>query len=182
VIIRQARKEDAAAIARIHVESWRSTYAGLLPDQLLLRMSVADHETRWWRHALGRYRRNHYVYVAETAEEGVIGFGSGGPSREPGLPYKGEIYTLYLSDEFHGRGYGKRLFLALGERSLRERGQSLIVWVLSGNPSRFFYEALGGKAVARRPSTMAGAKIEELAYGWEDVRALVELGRSARGG
>jgi len=58
----------------------------------------------------------------------------------------------------------------------------LIVWVLSGNPSRFFYQALGGKAVARRPSTMAGAKIEELAYGWEDVRALVELGRSARGG
>jgi hypothetical protein len=36
--------------------------------------------------------------------------------------------------------------------------------------------------VARRPTTLGGAPIEEIAYGWEDVRALVELGRSDRGG
>ena len=182
VTIRPAHKEDAAAIARIHVETWRSTYAGLLPDRLLLRMSVAAHEARWWRHALARYRRNHYVFVAETREDGVIGFGSGGPSREPDLPYKGEIYTLYLADEFHGAGFGRRLFCTLAERSVRDCGASLIVWVLAGNPNRFFYAAMGGRAVARRPSTLSGADIEEIAYGWEDARSLVELGRSARGG
>ena len=181
VLVRPARKEDAAAIARIHVESWRSTYAGLLPDRMLLRMNVAEHEARWWRHVLSHWRRNHFVYVAEDKKQGVVGFGSGGPTREPNLPFRGEIYTLYLADEFHGTGCGKRLFCALAERSVREYGNSLIVWVLSGNPARFFYAALGGKAVARRPSTMGGAKIEELAYGWEDARALVELGRSARG-
>jgi GNAT superfamily N-acetyltransferase len=182
LIIRQARKEDASAIARIHVESWRSTYAGLLPDKLLLRMNVAEHEARWWRHALARQRRSQFVYVADLEGEGIIGFGSGGASREMGLPYQGEIYTLYLADEFHGRGIGRRLFTALGERSLRERGPSVIVWVLAGNPNRFFYESLGGKAVARRAATLGGAPIEEIAYGWEDVRALVELGRSDRGG
>jgi L-amino acid N-acyltransferase YncA len=181
VVIRTARKEDAGAIARIYVESWRSTYAGLLPDKLLLRMNVADHEARWWRHVLARFRRNHFVYVAETEEDGVVGFGSGGPSRQADLPYRGEIYTLYLRDEFHGRGIGRLLFSALTERCLREYGNSLIVWVLAGNPSRFFYHALGGKAVARRPTTMAGAKIEELAYGWEDARTLVALGRSGHG-
>jgi len=176
VIIRTAKKDDAAAIAKIHVETWRSTYAGLLPDDLLLRMNVAEHEARWWRQVLGRYRRNHFVYVAETKADGVIGFGSGGPSREPGLAYKGEIYTLYLGDEFHGRGLGKRLFGALAERSVRDRGPSLIVWVLAGNPSRFFYETMGGKPVARRPGVMAGAKIEELAYGWADANVLVPSG------
>lgn len=181
VIVRPARREDAAAIARIYVESWRSTYAGLLPDKLLLRMNVADHEARWWRHALSRFRRNHFVYVAEWGDDGVVGFGSGGPSREQGLPYRGEIYTLYLGDEFHGRGIGKKLFQALAERCLRDYDRTLIVWVLAGNPTRFFYEALGGKPVARRPSTMGGAKIEEVAYGWEDVRALVALGRSGNG-
>jgi GNAT superfamily N-acetyltransferase len=121
------------------------------------------------------------VYVADTPEAGVVGFVSGGPTRQPDLHYKGEIYTLYVGDEFHGRGFGKRLFVALTERLLREGTPSLIVWVLAGNPSRFFYESLGGKPVARRPSTMSGAKIEELGYGWEDARTLVELGRSARG-
>ena len=177
VIIRPARKDDAAAIAKIHVETWRSTYAGLLPDNLLLRMNVDEHEARWWRHALGRYRRNHFVYVAESKEHGVVGFGSGGPTREPQLPYKGEIYTLYLSDEFQGMGFGKRLFTQLAERSMRDRGPSLIVWVLAGNPARFFYESMFGKPVARRPGTMAGAKIEELAYGWDDAHILVESGR-----
>ncbi len=144
-------------------------------------MNVADHEARWWRHALSRFRRNHFVYVAEWGDDGVVGFGSGGPSREQGLPYRGEIYTLYLGDEFHGRGIGKKLFQALAERCLRDYDRTLIVWVLAGNPTRFFYEALGGKPVARRPSTMGGAKIEEVAYGWEDVRALVALGRSGNG-
>jgi L-amino acid N-acyltransferase YncA len=177
VVIRPAKKDDAAAIAKIHVETWRSTYAGLLPDNLLLRMNVAEHEARWWRHALARYRRNHFVYVAETKEDGVIGFGSGGPSREPELAYKGEIYTLYLGDEHHGLGFGKRLFCALAERSMRDRGNSLIVWVLAGNPARFFYESMGGRPVARRPGVMAGAKIEELAYGWDDAHILLERAR-----
>lgn len=181
ITIRAAEKADAAAIAKVHVDSWRSTYAGILPDDLLLGLSTREHESRWWRHVLGRYRRNHYVYVAEDAEEGVVGFGSGGPSRESGLPYRGEIYTLYLRDEYHGQGVGRDLFRALIERSLSERGPSLIVWVLAGNPTRFFYEALGGKVVARRPSSFLGAEIEEIGYGWDDVTALVELGGSDRG-
>ena len=56
--IRRARPDDAAAIARVHVESWRSTYAGLLPERLLLKLSNAQHEARWWRHVLGRFRRS----------------------------------------------------------------------------------------------------------------------------
>ena len=38
-VVRPARLEDARAIARIEVETWRSTYAGMLPDRVLLNMS-----------------------------------------------------------------------------------------------------------------------------------------------
>ena len=82
VVIRRAKPEDAAAIARVHVESWRSTYAGLLPERLLLKLSNAQHESRWWRHVLGRFRRSHFVYVAEDPRDGVVGFISGGAARD----------------------------------------------------------------------------------------------------
>ena len=180
VAIRPAVEGDAKAIARVHVESWRTTYPGLLPDRLLINLDSAEHEARWWRHALGQRRRHSFVYVAEDDEAGVVGFGSAGPSRDPSLPFKGEVYTLYLDQAFHGEGHGRRLFTALSERFLAERGPSLVVWVLGGNPSRFFYEALGGRMVARRPGTMAGAPIEELAYGWTDVRTLLAHGRYGR--
>jgi len=172
-IIRQAVETDATPIARVHVESWRTTYAGLLPDRVLLNLNSAEHESRWWRSVLARQRRSNYIYVAEHERHGVIGFGSAGPSRDNGLHYRGEVYTLYLDDAFHGEGIGRQMFTVLSERLVAERGPSMVVWVLNGNPSRYFYEALGGRMVARRRSTIAGAPIEEVAYGWEDARTLV---------
>lgn len=35
VIIRLARPGDENEIARVHVESWRSTYKGIVPDEVL---------------------------------------------------------------------------------------------------------------------------------------------------
>jgi ribosomal protein S18 acetylase RimI-like enzyme len=177
MVIRRARPEDAAAIARVHVESWRSTYAGLLPERLLLKLSSARHEARWWRHVLGRFRRSHFVYVAEDPREGVVGFVSGGAARDRELEYDGEVYALYVLDEFHESGIGSALFQRLSERLLRECGPSMVVWVLSSNPSRFFYERLGGKRIATRRDRMGGAEVEETAYGWVDIAQLVALGR-----
>lgn len=177
--IRPAAIEDAGAIARIHIESWRSTYAGLLPDQVLLDLDSRIHEMRWWRHALSRRRPQHAVLVAEDDDEGVVGFGSCGPSRDRNLPFRGEIYTIYLRDEFQGDGIGKRLFLALTGNVLSHQGPSMVVWALKTNPNRFFYQALGGRYVARRTGTLGGAEIEEVAFGWDDVSDLVALGGTA---
>lgn len=176
IAIRAAKIDDAGRIAQIHVDSWRSTYAGLLPDHVLLGLESRVHERRWWRQALRRARRQHVVLVAEDSREGVIGFGSCGPSRDRALPFSGEIYTIYLRDDFHGLGLGRRLFVALSERLLETQGSSVIVWSLSTNPARFFYQALGGRFVARRRGSLGGTAIQEFAYGWDDVRELVALG------
>lgn len=178
IIVRRGRGEDAASIARVHVDSWRSTYAGMLPEDMLIKLSSADHEARWWRHVLGRFRRRHYVYVAVEENEGVIGFISGGPARDSGLDPEAEVYALYLLDEFHGRGIGRALFLRLAAQLNRACGPSLVVWVLSENPSRFFYEAMGGRPIGRRTERMGGVQIQETAYGWADMAELVAMGRS----
>ena len=106
---------------------------------------------------------------------GVVGFGSAGPSRRGGHKTEGEVYTLYVDDEHHSRGFGRRLLIALAE-GLRERGkESLVIWVLKENPSRFFYQDLGGVYSMRRPGRLQGADIEELAYRWADIVDLLSV-------
>ena len=41
--IRRATRDDASAIGRVHVETWQSAYAGLLPDAMLAGMSDVRH-------------------------------------------------------------------------------------------------------------------------------------------
>ncbi len=178
IAIRPAEARDAAAIARIHVESWQSTYAGLLPDEVLVGLDSAQHEARWWRHVLGRFRRNHSVYVVEAASEGVVGFASAGPSRQRALPYRGEVYTIYLRDDYHGRGIGKQLFASAVAGVQEARGPSVIVWCLSANPSRYFYERMGGSLVARRTGKIGVSPVEEVGYAWADASELAVWGRA----
>jgi ribosomal protein S18 acetylase RimI-like enzyme len=173
--VRQAQVEDARRIAEIYVASWRSTYAGILPDRILLNMSADIQEARWWRHALTRPRPDHMILVVEDDAQQVVGFGSAGPSRRGDDTAEGEIYTLYVEDEHHGRGLGRDLLLALGEALQRRGMESLVIWVLKENPARFFYQDHGGTYAARRPGRLQGADIEELAYRWADIGDLLSV-------
>ena len=47
--IRRALLADAGAIADVHVETWRNTYAGILPDSYLVDMSPKNHASLWTR-------------------------------------------------------------------------------------------------------------------------------------
>ena len=73
--IRPARPDDADAVARIHVEPWRDVHARILPDRVLFNMSVSREKGGWSGTLLNRER----VYIAETENYGIVGFGSCGP-------------------------------------------------------------------------------------------------------
>jgi len=46
-MIRSATASDAPAIGHVHVESWRSTYRGLMPDAVLVNLSAEQRATFW---------------------------------------------------------------------------------------------------------------------------------------
>jgi GNAT superfamily N-acetyltransferase len=168
VAMRMATPDDAEAIARIHVETWRTTYAGMLPDDLLVAMSL-DRQTNMWQRML---HAGETVMVVEDPRYGVIGFGSYGPSRSARSEFTGEVYTLYLLPDFQGLGLGQGLLRGLFGALAREGHKSALIWVLASNPARFFYEAMGGKPAAARDTKMGGKTVRELAYGWESIHAL----------
>jgi ribosomal protein S18 acetylase RimI-like enzyme len=160
--LRQARPSDAADLARVYIESWQDTYAGILSHDLLSAMSLKRHTARWQNTIRGGT-----VLVAEANGPGVIGLASMGAARDHDLGFDGEIYTLYVDPGFLGQGVGTALlhgaFAALKERKF----QSGLVWSHARNNACFFYEAMGGLRVAERTTRMAGAPVPEIAFGWK---------------
>jgi GNAT superfamily N-acetyltransferase len=185
--IGRASARDASGIARVYVDSWRSAYAGLVPDDVLLAMSYERQAAEWQR--VIRCHPDNIVMIASEPDHGVVGMISCGPGRSgerpTGGPYAadarggvpGEVFTLYVQPEFHGQGIGRQL-LAAAFQAMRESGlERALIWVLSGNPGRYFYEAMGGTVIAERTACLWRTQLAQTAYGWPDLeRAIARLG------
>jgi ribosomal protein S18 acetylase RimI-like enzyme len=185
VRIRPADAGDAPGIARVHVEAWRAAYPGLVPATVLLRLSRLD-QARDWRAQIARERHPAAILVAEGPEtapgaagggpgrpSAIVGFGSCGRARPGPLPQAGEIFTLYVLPDHQEAGIGRALLAGLFA-GLADRGlTSVLVWVLAGNPARFFYEAMGGRRVAEREEPLWRTRLPQIAYGWDDIRLVI---------
>jgi ribosomal protein S18 acetylase RimI-like enzyme len=175
--IRRASLSDARAIAHVHVETWRSAYAGILPDHVMVNMTV-DGKASSWRAVIAQQGPRDTVLIARVSDGGsgdaVVGFASCGPLGGSRATSEGEVHTLYVLPDWHEQGVGRALLCACF-RVLRAAGMtSAMVWVLAENPSRFFYQAMGSKAAAQREEALWGARLRQTAYHWPDLAALPE--------
>ncbi|HLJ21319.1 MAG TPA: N-acetyltransferase [Stellaceae bacterium] len=173
LFVRPATRDDAADIARIDVDTWRASYAGILPDKVLLNLTAVRLAGDWQAQLA---HRPDDVRVAEWTGAGVIGFGSCGIIRNPVEGLAGEVHTLYVSPDFQGRGVGRALLMALFRRLVATGQLSAAIWVLRENHARFFYERMGGRLVAHRRIPIGGQLVPALAYGWRDLVASVRTG------
>ena len=171
VVVRPATREDAVGIAQVHVEVWRDTYPLLLPADYLANNLDVVGRLRFWRQALsGSDGAN--IFVAEADDDAIVGFASGGMTRESEFDMDAELYAIYVVVDFQDQGIGRELvrFLAC---SLRRDGRSaMAVEVLEGNPARFFYEAMGARRIAVKQRRFAGKDLPSVIYAWPDLIAL----------
>jgi len=145
VELRGATPTDARVIATLLVASWRAAYRGLMPDEVLAGLSVAERE-RFWSDTLSAQPPRTSVVVAIDAQA-VVGFAAAGPPLNPGDhadPTLGDLYALYLDPDSWGRGIGAQLHATMLDR-LRTCGfTSAGLWVLDGNQrARRFYHRHG---------------------------------------
>jgi ribosomal protein S18 acetylase RimI-like enzyme len=171
ITIRAATPADAPAIGRIHVESWRETYRGLLSDNLLESVSAVV-RAAIWRGALERDRPI-LLFIAQQANGDLVGFAGGGSSRATSLPHDAEVYAIYVLRPAQQRGCGRRLMAALADALLARGYKSLCLWVLEENArARRFYERLGGMVVGEKTEIDGGYELREVAYGWDSLELL----------
>jgi ribosomal protein S18 acetylase RimI-like enzyme len=169
--IREATPADAAAIATVHVDSWRSTYSDVVPEEYLASLSYEAREGQWSETLLSPKRQS-FIYVAEDDDRQVIGWAAGGPERSGGSDYAGEMYAIYLLLEYQRQGIGRRLAATVALSLAASGLSSMLVWVLALNPACAFYEAIGGQLIGERQATVGGRELREVAYGWKSLTGL----------
>lgn len=176
--IRRAAAGDAAGIARVHVETWRSAYAGILPDRVMTAMSIEEKTTAWRRLVQGQSQTD-AVLVAELDDRSIGGFASCGPAGAEVVDHDGEIHTLYVLPDWQEQGLGRALLHGCFGALANSGFDSAFVWVLADNPARFFYEAMGGVRIGERNEQLWGTVLRETSYGWHNLSALIEAGPAA---
>jgi len=170
MLIRAAKLQDADMLARAHVDTWRQAYAGIVPADFLAGLTYERSAERW-RGRLSNVEPGQFVFVAENGASQVVGFATGGPERDQDPEYQGEVYALYVRPEYQRHHLGRKLVQTSVEH-LRQNGiGTLLIWVLAQNPSRRFYESLGGQPARERTVEIGGAALPEVGYGWRDLSA-----------
>jgi ribosomal protein S18 acetylase RimI-like enzyme len=176
MIIREARLKDAGEIAQVHIDSWKTTYTGILPEDHIQKLSYQKRQQHWKNmlDSSTEKETDYFIYVAENTAQEIVGFIAGGLARSDNSSYQGEIYALYILEEYQRQGIGRNLVQLIADKLLQSGINSILVWVLAENPAVNFYQALGGQQVAQKLIKISGIEFKEIAYGWNYTQILIK--------
>jgi ribosomal protein S18 acetylase RimI-like enzyme len=164
--VRSATLEDAQGIAKVHVDTWRTTYEGIIPSEFLAKLSY-EQRTMLWQQNIAK--EDNTVFIIENDKQQIIGFGDT-CRRANNIDLKAtDLTSLYLLQSYQGKGLGRLLLKALFTRIKNEGYEKVFVEVLEDNPTRYFYEYFGAQFVKTVPITIGGQRLNESIYVWPSV-------------
>lgn len=173
VTIRDMTAGDAAAVATLHLESWKTAYRGILNDEYLDGVAAADRRAHWERR-LNAPAPGSCGLIADMVSQ-PVGFAYLIADADP---TRGTLLdNLHVTPGHRGTGIGRQLLASAAEEIAR-RGwpRKLHLWVFEANAgARRFYERQGARVVARTIYAAAdGGAYPAVCYGWEDAASLRE--------
>ncbi len=156
--IRLANTDDANSITRINIDTWRSNYAGIVPDEHLNSLS----------YNVEAYQRtinnpNNVVYVAEYNEV-IVGYICSGIDTAPDAASPCKLRMTYVRKEYQNQGIGKKLFLKTSEHLHKSGHNTLSVNTFTEADSNFFYSSLGGNICKKTVENIGGKDIDTITY------------------
>jgi GNAT superfamily N-acetyltransferase len=172
ILIRAAIESDAEPLGRLVVDTWRETYSGIFPSDFFKSFTYEQQIERA-KAILGGPESGPRPVLAYIGGEHPVGFAFAGPNRNPAMIFDTELHTLYLLAKHHGQGIGKMLLEFVVSGEIERGSSSIFTWVVAANPTRDFYAKQGGVELnATQQRAFGSRKIEEVAFGWNDIAAL----------
>jgi GNAT superfamily N-acetyltransferase len=172
---RLATPADAGGIARVMTITQRQAYAGIYPAHLLENQASDRMSGHYAARVEQILQEGGCFFVAETFEDKVVGFASGGLNRDGPSGYEAELYNIFVLPDFQGQRIGVGLFLQVIRFLQAEPFTSLSLWTIRGTQAGGWYTHLQGQFVATRSETVAGTEITLDCYGWPSLEQLVAL-------
>jgi 3-deoxy-manno-octulosonate cytidylyltransferase (CMP-KDO synthetase) len=167
IVYRKAIAADALAVAKVHVESWRKSFAGIVPQEFLDNLTVERREPAFRQ----RFDEADYkMFVAETAQRGIVGFADFGKARESDFGFEAELYAIYLLPEFQGKKIGENLFRLCQKEMIADNFDSMYLMALAVSPYKSFYEKMGGELVGKGNHFLALVEYQTVIYGWKNLQ------------
>jgi len=161
--LRHAMPDDAPAIAKVHIASWRAAYKDILPEA---RSNGLDpvRVTGSFRKSISFGAEDIYIVEKNGHIAGFISLIGG--HQDPGD--KGTvtgICTIYLAPEYWRKGIGRLLYRE-GETLLASAGCTAVTfWVFAANVrARRFYEAMGFTVDGEAMVLNMGASVKAVHY------------------
>jgi GNAT superfamily N-acetyltransferase len=162
VVIRGGSAADAAQIAAVQREGWFAAYAGIIPDEIIDRVTAPDNGARVRQSFRTRPWQRMIVAVPDGenpdgGDAGIVGYAAFGPETDVlSAPWPhplstdgeqrrvAELYALYVRPAWWSTGTGRALMDRVLARSARTGYSSITLWVLRDNRrARRFYERAG---------------------------------------
>ena len=166
--VRAARAADASGLARVQVASWRSAFAGLVPDAVIAELTSEEAVSQFaerWREAISAPPTSkHRVHVAveKPGEPEILGFAAAGPATDEDLwpGTDGELYELHVMPSVAAEGHDQRLLHAVADTFAEDGFSTGYTWALAGDEARVeFLEAAGWAPDGSRASLDMGVKV-----------------------
>ena len=166
VLIRPGVASDAAELANAHLNSWRESYQGLVPESYLNRLPLSFRGRMKFWEFLFNEAKDSATFVAESPENGIVGFSSVGDARDPDYEGWGELAAIYLLNQFKSKRIGTAL-LQMAFENLKARDfKKYYCWVIENNPTILFYEKFGAQKGQGRKAIELEKELTEIPMEW----------------
>lgn len=151
----------------VNTYAWNETYRGIVADEFLdkikneLKQNVERLEKEFDKTKIEEPDYKRFLLYVDEEPVGVVAICN---SREEKYPNSGELCSLYLLNKAKKKGYGKILF-EKAKQELKNMGfNDMIIYCLKDNPTKTFYEHLGGELVFEKVKNIGGKDLIENVY------------------
>ena len=128
MLLRAAKMDDVKNIAALFLKCWKDSYIEVLSAETRNKMdSVASQEL--WQNALSNNPERETILAIENGV--LVGFFRVGPDKNDLT--RGHLFSLYVSPDFAGQGFGKKLLTSAIELIAMKGFKQMSLWVFDEN-------------------------------------------------